>query len=299
VIPVSDPNNTTMAQRVVQYQTVLQMAAQAPQIYDLPQLHRQMIDVLGVKNAEKLVPTDDDTEPKDPISENMAFLNGKPTKAFIYQAHQAHIDTHKSFMEDPMIAQMIGQNPEAKKIQAAIQAHIAEHTAFLYREQMEERLGVPLPVPYAELTEDIEVNLARMAAVGAKQLTAQHKKQSAQQQAKKKAEDPIFKLQQQEVQAKLQEVQRKTQKDQLDAQAKQQEAQRKAMKDQTDAQLAQQKLQMEAQLAQMKMQIEQAELELDERKAGASMAADRRRDNTKLDVDLLKASQANKPKGTE
>jgi hypothetical protein len=298
VIPVSDPNNTTMAQRVVQYQTVLQMAAQAPQIYDLPLLHRQMIDVLGVKNAEKLVPTDDDIKPTDPISENMGFLNGNPTKAFIYQDHQAHIDCHKAFIEDPMIAAMIGQNPEAKKIMAAVQAHIAEHTAFLYRQQMEERIGVPLPIPNAELTEDLEVNLARMAAEGGKQLNAQHKQNAAQQQAQKQAEDPVFKLQQQEVQAKVQEVQRKAQKDQADAQAKQAEAQRKAMKDQTDAQLSQQKMQLEAQLAQKKLEIEQAELELEERKSGAKQAADRRRDTTKLDMDLLNMRNANnKPKG--
>jgi len=299
VIPVSDPNNTTMAQRVIQYQTVLQMAAQAPQIYDLPQLHRQMIDVLGVKNAEKLVPTDDDIRPTDPISENMGFLNGNPTKAFIYQDHQAHIDCHKAFIDDPMIAQMIGQNPEAKKITASVQAHIAEHLAFLYRQQMEEKLGVQLPIPNAELTEDLEVNLARMAAEGGKQLNAQHKQNAAQEQAKKQSEDPVFKLQQQEVQAKVQEVQRKTQKDQLDMQAKQAEAQRKSMKDRTDVQLAETKMRLEGQLAHKKLQLEEAELALDERKAGASQAAQRRKDSTQLDLDLFKATQPNKPKGNK
>ena len=163
---------------------------------------------------------------------------------------------------------------------------------------MEERIGVPLPIPNAELTEDLEVNLARMAAEGGKQLNAQHKQNAAQQQAQKQAEDPVFKLQQQEVQAKVQEVQRKAQKDQADAQAKQAEAQRKAMKDQTDAQLSQQKMQLEAQLAQKKLEIEQAELELEERKSGAKQAADRRRDTTKLDMDLLNMRNANnKPKG--
>ena len=286
VLPVSDPNNTTMAQRVVQYQTVLQMSSQAPQIYDLPQLHRQMIDVLGVKNADKLIPTTNDAKPADPISENMAFLTGKPVRAFIYQDHQAHIDAHKAFMADPMIAQMIGQNPQAKQIMGAIQAHIAEHTAFLYRQQMEEKLGFELSAPNTEMTEDMEASLSRMVAKAGKQLTETHKKQAAQKQSQEQAKDPVFQLQQQEVQAKMQEVQRKAQKDQLDAQAKQAEAQRKAMKDQTDAQLAQQKLQLEAQLAQMKMQIEQAELELDERKAGAKLSADRRKDTTKLDLDL-------------
>jgi len=298
VIPVSDPNNTTMAQRVVQYQTVLQMSSQAPQIYDLPQLHRQMIDVLGVKNAEKLVPTSEDAEPTDPISENMGFLTGKPVQAFIYQDHQAHIDAHKSFMEDPMIAQMIGQNPQAKQIMGAIQAHIAEHTAFLYRQQMEEKLGFGLTPPNSELPEEVEVNLSRLVADAGKQLTEGHKKQAAGKKAQEQAKDPVFQLQQQEQQTKQQEVQRKMQKDQTDAQAAQAEAQRKAMKDQTDAQLAQQKLALDAKLAEMKMQIEQAELELDERKAGAKMSADRRRDNTKVDMDLLNMRNANnKPKG--
>ena len=297
VIPVSDPNNTTMAQRVVQYQTVLQMAQAAPQIYDLPQLHRQMIDVLGVKNAEKLIPTSEEAAPLDPVSENMAFLVGKPVKAFIYQDHKAHIAAHKAFMEDPTIAAAIGQNPQGKQIMAAIQAHIAEHTAFLYRQQIEEKLGVPLPPPDAELPEEIEIQLSRMIAEGGKQVTQQSKQQQAQKQAEEKAKDPVLQLQQKEMQIKEQEVQRKAQKDQTDAQAKQAEAQRKAMKDQSDAQLAQQKLQLEGQLAQMKMQIEQAELELDERKAGSKQTADRRRDNTKLDLDLLNIQNANRTEG--
>ena len=150
VIPVSDPNSSTMAQRVVQYQAVLQMSQSAPQIYDLPQLHRQMIEVLGVKNADKLVPVKDDITPTDPVSENMAALVGKPLRAFLYQDHDAHITTHTSFMQDPMIAQTIGQNPQAQQIMASLQAHIAEHLGFSYRKQIEERLGVPLPHPDKE-----------------------------------------------------------------------------------------------------------------------------------------------------
>ena len=164
VIPVSDPNSSTMAQRVVQYQAVLQMAQSAPQIYDLPQLHRQMIDVLGVKNADKLVPVKDDINPTDPVSENMAALVGKPMRAFIYQDHDAHIATHTSFMQDPMIAQTIGQNPQAQQIMASLQAHIAEHLGFSYRKQIEERLGVPLPPPNEPLSEEVEVNLASLVA---------------------------------------------------------------------------------------------------------------------------------------
>lgn len=216
VIPVSDPNSSTMAQRVVQYQAVLQMAQQAPQIYDLPQLHRQMIDVLGIKNADKLVPTTEDQKPRDPVSENMAVLVGKPVKAFIYQDQDAHIATHQSFMQDPMIAQTIGQNPMAQQLMASLQAHIAEHLAFKYRKQIEERLGAPLPMPDEELPEEVEVQLARLVADAGKQLTQIHQQEAAQQQAQQQQQDPLFQLQQAEVQIKQSDVQRKTQKDQAD-----------------------------------------------------------------------------------
>ena len=218
VIPVSDPNSSTMAQRVVQYQAVLQMAQQAPQIYDLPQLHRQMIEVLGVKNADKLVPISEDQKPKDPISENMAVLIGKPVKAFIYQDQQAHIQAHQSFLQDPQIAQTIGQNPMAQQIAAAMQAHIAEHAGFLYRQQIEERLGAPLPPPGEELPEEIEVELARLVADAGQQLTQAHQQQAAQQAAQQQQQDPLFQLQQQELQVKAEDVKRKAQKDQIDAQ---------------------------------------------------------------------------------
>jgi len=218
VIPVSDPNSSTMAQRVVQYQAVLQMAQQAPQIYDLPKLHRQMIDVLGIKNADKLVPTTEDQKPRDPVSENMAILVGKPVKAFIYQDQDAHIATHQSFMQDPMIAQTIGQNPMAQQLMAALQAHIAEHLAFKYRKQIEERLGVPLPLPDEELPEEVEIQLARLVADAGKQLTQMNQAQAAQQQAQQQQQDPMFQLQQAEVQVKQSDVQRKAQKDQADIQ---------------------------------------------------------------------------------
>jgi hypothetical protein len=216
VIPVSDPNSSTMAQRVVQYQAVLQMAQQAPQIYDLPQLHRQMIDVLGIKNADKLVPTTEDQKPRDPVSENMAVLVGKPVKAFIYQDQDAHIATHQSFMQDPMIAQTIGQNPMAQQLMASLQAHIAEHLAFKYRKQIEERLGAPLPMPDEELPEEIEIQLARLVADAGKQLTQIHQQEAAQQQAQQQQQDPLFQLQQAEVQIKQADIQRKSQKDQAD-----------------------------------------------------------------------------------
>ena len=218
VIPVSDPNSSTMAQRVVQYQAVLQMAQQAPQIYNLPQLHRQMIEVLGVKNADKLVPIEDDQKPMDPVSENMNVLIGKPVKAFIYQDHDAHIAAHSSFMQDPMIAQTIGQNPQAQQLMAALQAHIAEHLGFSYRKQIEERLGAPLPVPGEELPEEIEIQLARLVAEAGKQIAQEHKQQAAQQQAQQQAQDPMFQLQQGELKVKQAEVARKQAKDQADIQ---------------------------------------------------------------------------------
>jgi hypothetical protein len=216
VIPVSDPNSSTMAQRVVQYQAVLQMAQQAPQIYDLPQLHRQMIEVLGVKNADKLVPTTDDLKPTDPVSENMNALVGKPMKAFIHQDQDAHIATHQAFMQDPQIAAFIGQNPAAQQIMGALMAHIAEHVAFSYRQQIENALGAPLPAPNAELPEELEVKLASMIAEAAQQNTQQKQAAAAQQQAQQQAQDPIMQMQMQELQLKAAEQQRKGQKDQAE-----------------------------------------------------------------------------------
>ena len=228
VIPVSDPNSATMAQRIMQYQAVIQLAQQAPQIYNLPQLHRQMIEVLGVKNADKLVPTEDDEKPRDPISENMAFLKGEPTKAFIYQDHEAHIAAHTSFIQDPMIAQQIGQNPMAQQMGAAIQAHIAEHLAFLYRRKIEEQMGVPLPPPDQQLPEDVEVNLSRLVAQAGAQLMQKNVAQAQAAQAQQMQQDPIIQMQQQELQIKMQDAQTKAQKVQGDLAIRQQELQLKA-----------------------------------------------------------------------
>ena len=277
VIPVSDPNSSTMAQRVVQYQAVLQMAQQAPQIYDLPQLHRQMIEVLGIKNADKLVPVKEDINPTDPVSENMNALTGTPIRAFIHQDHDAHMAAHQAFIQDPMIAQTIGQNPQAQQINAALQAHIAEHLGFKYRKQVEEKLGVPLPPPNEELPKDVEVLLAGVIADAGKQLTEQHKQEVAQKQAQAQQQDPVLQMQQAELQVKQQEVQRKAQKDQGDMQMKQAELQLKAQKIQADTRID------EAQL-----NLDRQELEIDAQKAGAKLAADRRTANTKLDLDLMK-----------
>ena len=214
VIPVSDPNSSTMAQRVVQYQAVLQMSQTAPQIYDLPQLHKQMIEVLGIKNADKLIPTSDDMRPTDPVSENMNVLVNKPIKAFITQDHDAHIATHQSFMQDPQIAAFMGQNPAAQQMMGGLTAHIAEHIAFSYRQQIENALGAPLPAPNAELPEELEVKLASMIAEAAQQNTQQKQAAAAQQQAQQQAQDPIMQMQMQELQIKAAEQQRKGQKDQ-------------------------------------------------------------------------------------
>jgi hypothetical protein len=220
VIPVSDPNAATMSQKVVQYQAVLQLAQGAPQIYDMPLLHRQMLEVLGIRNADKLIPSTDTQKPKDPISENMDVLSGKPLKAFIYQDQDAHITTHTSFLQDPMTAQMIGQNPMAQQIGAALQAHIAEHYGFKYRQMIEQKLGAPLPDRDQDIPQDYEVAISRLVAQAAQQLTIQNQAQAAQQEAQQQAQDPIIQMQQAELQLKAQEVQRKAQKDQVDAELK-------------------------------------------------------------------------------
>ena len=269
VIPVSDPNSATMAQRIMQYQAVIQLAQGAPQIYDLPLLHRQMIEVLGVKNAEKLVPVEDDMTPRDPVSENMAFLNGKPTKAFIYQDHDAHIAVHTSMMQDPLLMAQIGQNPQAQKMMAEIQAHIAEHLAFAYRKKVEEQLGVPLPPPDEKMPEDAEVMLSRLVAQGAKQVLAASKGEAAQQQSQQQAQDPVMQLQQAELEIKKRDFDLKTLKVKGDLQLKAEElalkARESAAKTGEDPQMAAMRLQQEITQAQelhgLEMAAKQMELQ--------------------------------------
>ena len=273
VIPVSDPNATTMAQRIVQYQAAFQMAQSAPNIYDMPYLHRQMIEILGVKNVDKIIPNSADPKPKDPISENMAILVNKPVKAFIYQDHKAHIATHTAFMQDPIIAQTIGQNPQAAQIMGALQAHIAEHLAFDYRTRIEEQLGATLPAPDEEMPEEMEVQLSRLVADAGRQLTQTSQQEAAQQQAQQQAQDPLFQLEQ----AKLQ--------------IQQQEQQRKANKDQIDATIAAQKLQLDKE----RVQIEAS-------KEGMRVQAQERQANNRLKFDALKLmatpTKQNPPKGS-
>ena len=216
VIPVSDPNAATMSQKVVQYQAVMQMAQANPQIYDLVELNRQMLEVLGVKNIGKLVPNAEDKKPKDPVSENMDIINGKPVKAFIYQDHQAHLAVHMAAMQDPKLMQLMSQNPKAQMIQAAALAHINEHIAFEYRKQIEEQLGVPLPTPDENLPEDVEVELSRLTAAAAQKLLAKDQAEVQQQQAQQQAQDPVIQMQQQELQLKAQDLQIRAQKSQAD-----------------------------------------------------------------------------------
>jgi len=253
VIPVSDPNAATMSQKVVQYQAVMQMAQANPQIYDLPELNKQMLEVLGVKNIGKLIPSADDQKPKDPVSENMAIINGKPVKAFIYQDHEAHIKVHMAAMQDPKIAQLIGQNPMAQQLQAAAMAHINEHIAFEYRKQLEEQLGVPLPKPDETLPEDIEFELSKLMAEAGKKLAAKNAAEVQQQQAQQQQEDPIVQMQQAELELKKQDVQIKAQKTMADIQ-----------------------------LEQARLELDKAKMESQERIAGAQIGAAAVKDNKEL-----------------
>jgi hypothetical protein len=221
VIPVSDPNAATMSQKVVQYQAVMQMAQANPQIYDQVELNKQMLEVLGIKNIGKLIPSADDQKPRDPVSENMNIINGKPVKAFIYQDHEAHIRVHMAAMQDPKILQLVGQNPQANAIQAAAMAHINEHVAFEYRKQLEEQLGVPLPKPDETLPEDVEFELSKVMAEAAQKLAAKSAAEAQQEQAQQQAQDPIIQMQQQELQLKAQDLQIRAQKTQADIQAEQ------------------------------------------------------------------------------
>jgi hypothetical protein len=261
VIPVSDPNAATMSQKVVQYQAVMQMAQANPQIYDLPELNRQMLEVLGIKNIGKLIPSTEDQKPKDPVSENMAVINGKPVKAFIYQDHQAHIAVHMAAMQDPKMMQMIGQNPMASQIQAAAMAHINEHIAFEYRKQIEEQLGVPLPNPDENLPEDVEVQLSRLTADAANKLLQKDQAEVQQQQIEQQQQDPLIQMQQQELAIK------------------QQESQAKAQKMMADTQIDQQKVDLEK----AKLELEKSKIENEQKLNAMEMTAKVTMDKKKLE----------------
>jgi hypothetical protein len=278
VIPVSDPNAATMAQKIVQYQAVLQLAQGAPQIYNLPQLHRQMLDVLGIRNAQKLIPLQEDQKPRDPVTENMDAMVSKPLKAFIYQDQDAHLAVHNSFLQDPQTMAVIGQNPNGQAIIAAMQAHIAEHFGFKYRQQIEQQLGAPIPYLKDDddvMPEEYEVQVSRMVAQAAQQLLQQNQAQAAQQQAQQQMQDPIIQMQMKELELQEKEIQRKTQKDQADVALRQE------------------------QLSIDRQRVE-GQLEIDGTRIGAQIEkdkdlADRKSeyDGTKLGIDMMKSKEQN------
>jgi hypothetical protein len=219
VIPVSDPNASTMAQKVVQYQAVLQLAQSAPQLYNLPLLHRQMIEVLGIKNAAKLVPIEDDATPTDPVQENQNLLTMKPVKAFIEQDHEAHIAAHMSMAQNPKIVQLMQMNPQMQAIQAAIMAHVNEHLALGYRREIEQQLGMSLPTEEQgkNMPPEIAAQVAQMTAQASNMLLQRDQQQAQQQQAQQQMQDPVVQMQMQELQLKMEELKLKQQKQQMDA----------------------------------------------------------------------------------
>jgi len=287
VIPVSDPNAATMSQKVVQYQAALQLAQTAPQLYDLPLLHRQMLDVLGIKNYAKLVPTQDDRKPMDPVTENQNVLMMKPVKAFLYQDHQAHIAVHMLAMQDPKIQQLVGMNPMAQQIQAAMMAHINEHIGYEYRKQMEMRMGMELPPDneqYEEegIPENLEVRISQLAAQAAQQLLQQNQQEAQAQQNAQAAQDPLVQMQQMELQLKQADLQLKQQKLQVDAAAK--EDQLEIERERIAAQKEIAGMQVGAKTAKDKADLE-AKMEIEGLKVGTDIA--------------YKKAQLNVPKGTQ
>jgi len=275
IIPVSDPNAATMSQRVVQYQAVLQLSQMAPQIYDMPALHRQMLEVLGIRNAAKLVPTEDDQTPKDPITENMNALKLKPLKAFMYQDHTAHIQTHMNMMNDPAVAALIGQNPQASLIVGALQAHIAEHLGYQYRRQVQDAVGTPLPGPEEKIPEAMEVQISKMVAEGSQIVLAQSLQAKAQQQALQNAQDPIMMAEMQKLQIQQAEVQRKAQKDQADTQIKMLQLQLDELKAQQQTELEGARLGIDIQRSEeemeLKRQIEATKQEMEGMRMGIDL----------------------------
>jgi len=268
VIPVSDPNAATMSQKVVQYQAVMQMAQGNPEIYDLVELNKQMLEILGVKNIGKLIPAADDENPRDPVSENMNLINGKPAKAFMHQDHEAHIQVHMAAVQDPKLAAMIGQSPKAQAVQAAFAAHISEHLAFAYRRGIEEQLGTSLPAPDEKLEETVEVQLSRLVAQAAQQLLQKNTAEQQQQQAQQQAQDPMIQMQQQELQLKAQEIQIKAQKTQADIE-----------------------------VDKAKIQVDIMRIQSEERKTGAQIGVKSASEKAKMEQEAMKFEQQQHAEG--
>jgi len=287
IIPVSDPNAGTMAQRIMQYQAALQLAAQAPEMYDMPLLHRQMLDILGIQDADKIVPTEKDMKPTDPVSENMDIINGKPVKAFIYQDHDAHIQTHMSLTENPEVMQIMAKSPNAKKAMAEMAAHVQEHLAFKYRQEIEKELGVELPTPDEHLPEDIEYRISRLVAPAAAQITGKAAKEQQAQQALQQAKDPIVQMRQQELQIKQQEVQQRAQAEMAKIQL---DMQKLAMKSEIDKE----RLDQQERLETAKLGAKIAETNSKEELESARIAVEDQIAGAKLGVQVAKDIMGNK-----
>ena len=298
VIPVSDPNAATMSQKVVQYQAVLQLSQSAPQLYDLPYLHRQMIEVMGIRNAEKIVPLPEDQKPRDPVTENMDALKGEPLKAFMYQDHEAHIKVHMALTQDPKIAAMIGQNPQAQTITAALQAHILEHLAFQYRREIEKQLGVALPpLPQDdneqyELTPEMEVQISQVSALAAERLLEKDKAEIQAQQIAQQQQDPLIQMQQMELQIKQMQAQTKAQQVQIDGQVKMAEQQRKQQKDMLDAAAKEDDLRLREADISGRQQLEAARLGVDIQKHKAQEANRMETEGVRMGIDIAKTREA-------
>jgi hypothetical protein len=290
VIPVSDPNAATMSQRVVQYQAVIQMAQMAPDIYDLPQLHRRMLEVLGIKNADKLVPLEEDQKPTDPVSENQNVLKGKPLKAFMYQDHQSHIQVHMMLLQDPLIQQFIGQNPRAPAIQAALTAHVAEHVGYMMRQKIEQQLGMPLPPEDEKLPPNVEIALSAMMAQAAQQVLQQDQAKAAQMQAQQQAQDPVVQMQLQELQIKQGELELKKQKLMMDATIA-------TDKQELEEQKVSGRLELDALKVGAQINESKSKQQFEQERAGIQMGADIAKNKAQMDLQARTAAlQRNQPK---
>ena len=286
IIPVSDPNAGTMAQRIMQYQAALQLASQAPQMYDMPLLHRQMLDVLGIQDADKIVPTEDDIKPTDPVTENMNILNGDPVKAFIYQDHEAHIQVHMAATENPEMQELLGKAPNAKAIQAAMSAHVAEHVAFAYRAKIEQQLGVELPGPDEKLPEDIELRISRLVAPAAEQITGKAQMMAQAEQNAKQQQDPIVQMQQKELAIKEQQAMAKAQADMAKIQVDLEKSRNKSM---VDMQKIEQQERIESAKAMTDLQKMEQQERIESARLASKMATQQSRDESQKEIEGFKA----------
>ena len=288
ILPVSDPNAATLSQRVVQYQAVIQMAQMAPDIYDLPQLHRGMLEVLGIKHADKLVPLEEDMKPTDPVTENQHILKGEPAKAFLHQDHQSHIQVHMSMLQNPTIAQLIGQNPRAPMIQAALTAHVAEHVGFMMRQKIEQQLGMPLPPEDEKLPPQVEIALSAMMAQASQQVLMQDQAKAAQMQAQQQQQDPVVQMQQQELQLKAKEVELKEKKILVDAAIA-------ADKQELEEQKVSGQLELEALRVGAQINESKNKAQFDQERAGVELGIDIAKSKAQERQQAIAAAQRSKP----